>query len=147
MSRTQEQIEELVRSGFARAPFLGDLGVKLVACGPGWVETELPILHRHSQQNGFVHAGVQGTIADHTAGAAAATLVPEGFAPLTVEFKVNLLRPALCDTLLCRAEVLKPGKQISVVEAEVFALQDGKKRLFSKATVTIAVLSADGLGS
>ena len=131
MSRIQEQIEDLVRSGFARAPFLGDLGVKLVACGPGWVETELP--------------GVQGTIADHTAGAAAATLVPEGFAPLTVEFKLNLLRPALCDTLLCRAEVLKPGKQISVVEAEVFALQDGKKRLFSKATVTIAVVSAEGL--
>ena len=41
--------------------------------------------------------------------------------------------------------MLKPGKQISVVEAEVFALQDGKKRLFSKATVTIAVVSAEGL--
>ena len=80
-----------------------------------------------------------------SAGAAAATLLPEGYAPLTVEFKLNLLRPALCDTLLCRAEVLKPGKQISVVEAEVFALQDGKKRLFSKATVTIAVVSAEGL--
>ena len=145
MNRTQQEIEALVRSGFDRAAFLSDLGVKMVACGPGWVETELPILHRHSQQNGFVHAGVQGTIADHTAGAAAATLVPEGFAPLTVEFKLNLLRPALCETLLCRAEVLKPGKQISVVEAEVFALQEGKKRLFSKATVTLAVVSSDGL--
>ena len=72
------------------------------------------------------------------------TLEPgEGYT--TVEFKLNLLRPALCETLLCRAEVLKPGKQISVVEAEVFALQDGKKRLFSKATVTIAVVSAEGL--
>ena len=59
---------------------------------------------------------------------------------LSVEFKVNLLRPALCATLLCRAEVLKPGKQICVVEAEVFAWADGKKRLFSKATVTLAVM-------
>tara|TARA_R110000764_G_scaffold116033_4_gene202977 strand:- start:531 stop:752 length:222 start_codon:yes stop_codon:yes gene_type:complete len=47
--------------------------------------------------------------------------------------------PALCNTLLCRAEVLKPGKQICVVEAEVFALNNGEKRLFSKTTVTLAV--------
>ncbi len=43
--------------------------------------------------------------------------------------------------LLCRAEVLKAGRQVTVVEAEVFAERDGRRRLFSKATVTMAVVA------
>lgn len=60
---------------------------------------------------------------------------------LTLEFKLNLLRPALCQRLLCRAEVLKAGRQVTVVEAEVFAERDGRRHLLSKATVTMAVVA------
>ena len=111
---------ELVEQGFAAASFVGDLGIRPLDCGPGWVEAGLDILPRHAQQNGFIHAGVQATLADHAAGAAAATLVEEGQTVLTLEFKLNLLRPALCQRLLCRAEVLKAGHQVTVVEACTF---------------------------
>ncbi|WP_132829565.1 PaaI family thioesterase [Pseudomonas aeruginosa] len=111
---------ELVEQGFAAASFVGDLGIRPLDCGPGWVEAGLDI---------------------HAAGAAAATLVEEGQTVLTLEFKLNLLRPALCQRLLCRAEVLKAGRQVTVVEAEVFAERDGRRRLFSKATVTMAVVA------
>ncbi|MBD9482654.1 PaaI family thioesterase [Pseudomonas sp. PDM14] len=131
---------ELVEAGFAAANFIGDLGIHPTACGPGWVEAELTIQSRHLQQNAFIHAGVQATLADHTAGAAAATLVADGQTVLTLEFKLNLLRPARCERLLCRAEVLKAGRQVTVVEAEVFSLEGGERRLFSKATVTLAVV-------
>ncbi|MCR3764346.1 PaaI family thioesterase, partial [Pseudomonas aeruginosa] len=125
----------------AAAGFVGDLGIRPLDCGPGWVEAGLEILPRHAQQNGFVHAGVQATLADHAAGAAAATLVAEGQTVLTLEFKLNLLRPARCQRLLCRAEVLKAGRQVTVVEAEVFAEEGGRRCLFSKATVTMAVVA------
>ncbi|WP_454256182.1 PaaI family thioesterase [Pseudomonas sp. Marseille-Q8238] len=131
---------ELVETGFTAANFIGDLGIRATDCGPGWVEAELDIQPRHLQQNGFIHAGVQATLADHSAGAAAATLVAEGQTVLTLEFKLNLLRPARGQCLLCRAEVLKAGRQVSVVEAEVFSLEGGEKYLFSKATVTMAVV-------
>lgn len=131
---------ELVEHGFAAANFVNDVGIRATDCGPGWVEAELDVLPRHLQQNGFIHAGVQTTLADHAAGAAAATLVEDGQTVLTLEFKVNLLRPARCQRLLCRAEVLKPGRQATVVEAEVFAVENGERRLFSKATVTMAVV-------
>ena len=137
MTLAQQDIDARVQAGFAKAAFINDLGIRPTACGPGWVEAELQILPRHSQQNGFVHAGVQTTLADHSAGAAAATLILDGFGVLSVEFKVNLLRPALCATLLCRAEVLKPGKQICVVHAEASAWADGQKRLFRQAPVTL----------
>lgn len=130
----------MVEAGFASANFICDLGIQPLDCGPGWVEAALVIAPRHLQQNGFVHAGVQATLADHTAGAAAFTLVDAGQTVLSLEFKVNLLRPALCERLLCRAEVLKAGKTVTVVEAEVYALVAGEKRLFSKTMVTLAVV-------
>jgi uncharacterized protein (TIGR00369 family) len=89
------------------------------------------------QQNGFIHAGVQASMADHTAGAAAATLMPEAKIVLTVEFKINLLRPAVGERLRCRADVVKPGKTISFVEAVVYALQNEEAKLVSKLVTTM----------
>jgi uncharacterized protein (TIGR00369 family) len=95
---------------------------------------------RHLQQDGFVHAGVQATIADHTAGAAAATLAASGHYVLTAEFKISLLRAAKGSHLTCVAKVLKAGNSLTVVESEVFCGTPGDTRLVSKATVTLAVV-------
>jgi uncharacterized protein (TIGR00369 family) len=122
------------------APFIRDLGLRLESLGEGTCTTVLDLKERHLQQDGFVHAGVQATIADHTAGTAGATLIPDGRAVLSIEFKINLLRPARGERLVCRAKVLRPGRSVSVVESEVYAVEEGRERLVSKATVTLAVV-------
>jgi uncharacterized protein (TIGR00369 family) len=129
---------------FNRANFLRDLGVRLGDIGPGWAVTELDVQERHLQQNGFVHAGVQATMADHTAGCAAASMIGPDEYVMTVEFKVNFLRPAAAGRLRCKAAVLKPGKTLSVVESEVYAPGADGEVLASKATVTLAVLTGAG---
>jgi uncharacterized protein (TIGR00369 family) len=129
-----------VRAIFERSAFVADLGVSLEALGPGWCETSLAIQSRHLQQNDFVHAGVQATLADHTAGAAARTLVPDGLTVLSIEFKINLLRPAVGQSLRCRADVLRGGRTISVVEAAVYASDGDGEKQTAKATVTLAVV-------
>lgn len=131
---------EVVEHGFREAAFLADLGITLVDFGPGWCESTLRIEPRHLQHTGIIHAGVQSTIADHTAGAAAMSVTPAHEFILTVEFKIHLLRAGRGDFLFCRAQVLKPGKAFHVVESEVFALADAKKTLVSKLTGTMAVL-------
>lgn len=130
-----------VRGIFDRAPFIGDLGVTLSDLGPGWCESILAVAPKHLQQDGYIHAGVQATVADHTAGGAAGTLARPDDLVLSVEFKINLLRPALGDRLRCRATVLRQGKTITVAESEVFARKDGEEKLVSKATVTLALVS------
>lgn len=122
---------------FTTAHFIQHIGLKLVDVGQGWCETEIEIEQHHHQQDGFIHAGVQATMADHTAGSAASTLIQPGQYVLTVEFKINLLRPAKGTKLGCKARVLKPGKTLSIVESEVFT-----DKLVSKATVTLAVLGS-----
>lgn len=79
-----------------------------------------------TQQTGVLHAGVTTTIADSAAGYAALTMMPEGAEVLSVEFKVNLMRPAAGSKFMANAWVVKPGKQLSIVEAEVIDLDTGK---------------------
>ncbi len=92
------------------------------------------------QQDGFVHAGAQATMADHTAGGAAATLIEPDHMILTAEFKINLLRAAKGERLTCRAKVLKPGSRLIIVESEVQCEDEGTSKLVSKTTVSIAVV-------
>lgn len=125
---------------FSSAPFITDLGMALVAVAPGHCHSRLLLTNRHLQQDGFVHAGVIATMADHTAGTAAATLIAEPEIILTAEFKINFLRAARGACLECRAAVIKPGRTLSVVETEVLCLAGGDTTLVSKALLTMAVV-------
>ena len=141
MEAKNPEYKQIIETGFKTAAFVNDIGITLLDCGPGWCESSIRILPRHLQQSGVIHAGVQSTIADHTAGAAATTLIDRSQFVLTVEFKINLLRSARGDSLLCRAQVLKPGKMITVVEPDVYIVSGSNRTLVSKATATMTVLS------
>ena len=83
---------ETLRRFFAASPFMVELGVEPVAVDEGQVRTELALATRHLQHTGQVHAGVMASLADHSMGAAAQTMAPEGFVILTAELKTSLLR-------------------------------------------------------
>lgn len=137
MNPQNPDFRDHARAIFEEAPFIADLGLVLGDLGPGWCETVLPLAPKHLQQDGYVHAGVQATVADHTAGCAAGTVVRANERVLSAEFKINLLRPALGERLRCRATVLKPGKTLIVAESEVYAVRGGVETLAAKATVTL----------
>ncbi|MBP8000122.1 MAG: PaaI family thioesterase [Chloroflexi bacterium] len=132
--------KQTVQAIFRQAPFIQHLGIELTDIGPGWCETTLVVRTEHLQQDGFIHAGVQATLADHTAGAAAGSLIAPGEIVLTAEFKINLLRPAIGEHLRGRADVLRAGKTLTVVESSVYAKTQEGEKLVSKATVTLAVV-------
>ena len=123
------------------APFVGQLGIQFRDCGEGWCETSLDATPELAQQDGFLHAGVLATMADHTASAAAATRMSDGQRVLSIEFKINMLRPASGRQVRCRADVLRHGRTISVVESDVFCLTDQGDKRVARATVTLAIVS------
>ncbi|MGH9557345.1 MAG: PaaI family thioesterase [Terriglobales bacterium] len=132
-------IPDNVRNIFEKADFLRYLGVELTSVGEDWCESQLAVRDHHRQQHGFIHAGVLATLADHTAGGAARAVSGDRDV-ITIEFKINFLRPAVGERLRCRARVLRAGKSIVVSEAEVFALKDGEEKLVAKATETLSVI-------
>lgn len=136
-------LRERIGRIFDGAPFVGDLGIELVDVGPGRCETALTVAPRHMQHGGVVHAGVISTLADHTAGAAAQTLCALEQMVVTAEFKINLLRPGQGRRLVCRAQVLKAGRSLHVVEAEVHGEREGTPILVAKFNGTMAVVPGD----
>ena len=133
---------DTLRQFFRLSPFMIDLGVEPMAVSEGRVTTQLPLAVRHMQHTGQAHAGVMATLADHSMGAAAQTLAPDGHWVLTAELKTSALRPGRGGRLVCEASVLKAGRRISFTEAEVYAEQDGKRTLVMKASATMAIVPA-----
>ena len=126
---------------FSRAPFINDLGIVPIEAGDGRVSSRVVLQPRHLQHTGVVHAGVMVTLADHSMGAAAQSMAPEGFFVLTAELSTQLLRPAQGESLLCEARVLKPGRQICFTEADVYALQGDQRVHVARASATMALVA------
>jgi uncharacterized protein (TIGR00369 family) len=114
------RFREVVTASFGRQTFMAKLGARLVAVEPGQVEIAVDRAPDLLQQNGFVHAGVITSIADSACGYAALTLAAEGHDVLAVEFKINLLSPARAERFIARGRVLRPGRTLTVAQADVF---------------------------
>lgn len=113
----------------------------------GCFQSKVQIENHHRQQDGFIHAGVMATIADHTAGYAAFSTVEESFQILTIEFKINFLKPAHGDFLVCRSKVIREGSQVIVAESEVFDSRGEEQTLVAKAMVTLIAVPREKINS
>ena len=132
--------EQRVRRSFARQRVMETLGATLRRIEPGLIEIEIPFREEFTQQHGFVHAGIVATVADSACGFAAFSLMPPDAGVLAVEFKVNLLSPALGDALVARGRVRRAGRTISVCEADVFAIRDGEEKPIATMIGTIMTI-------
>ena len=122
------RFETRVRESFARQRLMETIGARLIKVAPGEVVIELPFRHDLTQQHGYIHAGIVTSIADSACGYAALSLMSEDSDVLSVEYKINLLSPARGEKLIARATVKRAGRNLTVCEAEVFALDgDGEK--------------------
>jgi uncharacterized protein (TIGR00369 family) len=133
--------QERVRTSFDRQRVMRTLGIEIVRLGPGEIELAMPYDSAFTQQHCFMHAGIITTALDSACGYAAFSLMPAEAAVLTVEFKTNLLAPAKGERFLFRAEVIKPGKTLTVCEARAFALVDkADERMIATMTGTLMAL-------
>jgi len=132
---------EEVAASFAQQPIMNLIGAQLSLVEPGVIEITLPYRADVTQQHGYLHAGVVTMIADSACGYAAYSLMPAGSEVLSVEFKVNLLRPARAETFVARAEVIKAGRTLTVVRADVFGVAgNGDRELLATMQGTMICL-------
>ncbi len=112
---------ERIRASFQAQAFMATLGARLERVAPG--EVDIALAHRSelTQQHGFLHAGVVTAIADSACGYAAYTLMPAGSEVLSVEFKLNLIRPAKGARYLAEGRVVRSGRMLTVTRADVLA--------------------------
>lgn len=119
--------EDRIRASFARQSLMATFGAAVVSVADGAVTLTAPLTDAVRQQHGAGHAGLTFALADTAAGYAALTLMPQGREVMTVEAKINLLAPALGDSLIARGRVLRAGRRLVVVTAEVAAVAAGRE--------------------
>jgi uncharacterized protein (TIGR00369 family) len=112
-------MKEEVLNRFFNQGFMKYLGVELISVEKGLVKLSCTKNDNLTQQNGFFHAGVITTIADAACGFAALTTMPEGSDVLSVEFKTNLMKPAISDKLVAISSVIKAGRTLVFCEAKI----------------------------
>jgi uncharacterized protein (TIGR00369 family) len=125
MEPRDPDFEARVRSSFARQRFMATLGASLERVAPG--EIVIAFTHRAelTQQHGFLHAGVMTSIADSACGYAALSLMEPGVGVLSVEFKVNMLSPAVGERFVATGRVVRSGRTLTVCAGEVTTERDG----------------------
>jgi uncharacterized protein (TIGR00369 family) len=133
---------EFLREDFRRG-FVRFCGFRAVEVGYGVFESALTVTDDHKTQDNFIHAGVIATMSDHTAGYAAYTVVREDKRILTIEFKINFMRPAHGQALICRAELLSQGSRVIVAQSTVYDVRGQEEKMVSRSTITLMVIEAE----
>ena len=132
------ELLEMARFSLASQGFSRLLGTEVTAFGPDeGVELRLPLRPELQQQNGFAHGGVLSYLADNALTFAGGLHL--GLSVLTVEYKINYVRPGTGVALVARAQVLYGGKTLATCRCDVFSvLDDGSEKLCATAQGTIA---------
>lgn len=128
---------ERVRESFSRQSFMGLIGAEVIHANHGKVVLDLPFRADLCQQNGFLHGGVVGAIADVAGGYAAYSVFGDSDDVLTVEYKLNLMRPAAGERLRATGEVLRAGRTLTVCDLKVHAMREGEEVLCASGQQTL----------
>ena len=144
MNQTLSEMQQRVSTSFNAQGLMATLGAELVKVGEGQVQIALVPRPELSQQHGYIHAGALTSIVDSACGYAALTVAPERFEVLTVEFKINFVRPAVAERFLAVGRVTKAGKTLTVCQGEVVGETSSQRNTIAVMQATIVNVSDRG---
>ena len=133
---SDSEIVTAIQDSFSKQGLMATIGAKLHLVASGEVRLRIEASESLTQHHGFLHAGIIGTILDSSCGWASQTLMPLGTEVLTVEYKLNLLRPAAGAQFEGRGTVLRAGTTLTAAEA-AFYTTDNPDRLIATMTATL----------
>ena len=126
---------ERIRESFNRQGFMRTLGAVLETVQSGTVTITCGFNEGLTQQHGLLHGGLLASLVDVACGYAALSVMPADREVLTVEFKIQFLKPAKTDRLVAVGEVVQSGRTLTVCEGSVFDAT--RERVFAKMTATM----------
>jgi uncharacterized protein (TIGR00369 family) len=117
----------------ADVPYAGLLGIELENLAAGSATLRFRVRKKLTQNHGVVHGGAIASLIDSATAFAIITLLEPAEKVTTVDLTISYLRPVTNGRLICTAEVLRAGRRILVVSADVF---DWEQKLVATALST-----------
>jgi uncharacterized protein (TIGR00369 family) len=136
-------IRTRIEASFNAQGLMSTLGAQLVHVEEGEVHILLPYDTRLTQQHGYAHAGAITSVVDSACGYAALTKAPADHEVVTVEFKVNFVRPAVGQQFLAIGKVQTSGRLITVCTGEVRATTENQPTVVAIMQATIMNVRRD----
>ena len=131
-------MSDVLRDLASTIPFVGVLGIEVMAAEPGEVTGRMPWTAEHCTAAEVLHGGALMSLAD-TLGAVCAFLnLPEGATTSTVESKTNFFRAVRGGDVRGVSRPLHVGRSFIVVQTQ---LSDDEGRSVALVTQTQAVLA------
>lgn len=109
--------------------------------GDGYAQLAFEIRPHHTQHLGVVHGGAIATLADHCGWYAVISQLERGFTSVTIELKINYLKPAKGEILTAEAKVVNRTRRTALTTIEIFA----KDTLVAFATATYSIIDENRL--
>ena len=130
-----DELLEMGRQVLAAQPFSVFLGAEVTGFREGYAELAVPLRPEFTQHHGTAHGGVISYLADNALTFAGGSVL--GTKVVTVEYKINYLRPGRGERLVARATVLSSGTRQAVCRCDVWAVSGEEEVLCASAQGTI----------
>jgi len=116
ISEAQKSFAESV---FKTIPFVQLVGMQLFEIKPGEATVLLEMRDELRQPHGLLHGGATASLIDTATAFAVVTVLAKGEKASTVDLTVHYMRPVSEGTITCLAKVLRAGRKLLTVSAEV----------------------------
>ena len=129
---TTAQVER-ISNALDSVPYAKLLGISLTQIDSGTATLKMPVRKQLTQNHGVVHGGAMASLIDSATAFAIISLLEPQEKVTTVDLTISYLRPVTKGTLNCSAKVVRSGRRLLVVSAEVF---DDAQKLVATALST-----------
>jgi uncharacterized protein (TIGR00369 family) len=139
-----EYFKALVKGTAPRAPMLELFDINFDSAEPGAIVLTATPTTEYYSPLGFVHGGYAAVLLDTCMAAAIVTSLKPGLSAVTLEYKINFIRPMSANTGVVRGEgkSLYIGRQMAFAEGR---LLDAAGRLLAHGTTTSHIVR-EGVG-
>ncbi|HRH40272.1 MAG TPA: PaaI family thioesterase [Pyrinomonadaceae bacterium] len=116
---TEEKDKNIAFEVVKNTPYLQHLGIELVEIEVGKAVMKMPMKNELRQPYGLLHGGATASLIDTATAFAVVSVTTREEKCTTVDLTVHYLRPVIDETTICTATIVRAGKRLITVSAEV----------------------------
>jgi acyl-CoA thioesterase len=134
-------LEKIKKEGRSANPFFCLMGIDVVNAEPGIAVLTMPVRPDMHNGVGWLQGGMLVAIADEAMALALYPLLEKNEGIATIAESTSFIKGVRKGILLAEARVIKKGRRVAFMEAEVWAI-DGEKTLLSRTSASFAITAA-----